>query len=170
MGEGVRWSHRTYEVEGEGATGPYGAYLTVLSIDTIMQLDREEVARDVDRQIREDAEAQNVEIDDASRRTGERGLASGVNSLWFTYRGEAQGDGGLFRSGNEVRIVGEVWPDERSKITVVSVGLAQVEGGNVFTYEDLTRWHQIIEDPRGNVESAAVGDDGLIYNVRSHDG
>jgi hypothetical protein len=169
LGEGVRWTHVTYEVETQDRErGPFAAYLTVLSVDTIMQLDREEVSRDLDRQIREDAEAQNVRIIDGSRRTGERELASGVKTLWFTYRGEAQGGGGLFRSGNEVRIIGEVWPDERSRLTAVTVGLAQVEGGTIFTRTDLTNWHKIIMDPRGSVDGAAQGEDGLIYNVRSH--
>ncbi len=171
LGEGARWSHVSYEVDpprGTFDSGPYPGYLTVLSIDAVMPLDNQEVSGNLDEQVQRDAEEQNVQLDQGSRKSGERNLASGVKTLWFTYRGEAEG-GGLFRSGNEVRVVGEVWPDERSRITVVTVGLSQVEGGFATTHTDHTNWDRIIADPDGAIESRAEGSQGLIYNVRSHD-
>lgn len=170
LGEGARWTYVTYAVDPDaGASGPYPAYLSVLSIDTPQRLDREEVRENLETQVKEDAEEQNVGIDEDSRKSGERNLKSGVRTIWFTYEAEIEGGASLFDSGHKARVVGEVWFDERARITVVVVGLAQVEGsGLIRTYENHEHWVRIIMDPSGGVEGEARGDDGLIYNIRSN--
>lgn len=170
LGEGARWTYVTYAVDpDDSAEGPYPAYLSVLSIDTPKRLDREEVRENLDQQVREDAEEQNVDIDEDSRRNGERNLKSGVRTIWFTYEAEIEGGASLFESGHDAKVVGEVWWDERERITVVAVGLAQVEGSDLLrSYDNDEHWVRIIEDPAGGIESAAQGENGLIYNVRSN--
>ncbi len=169
LGEGARWTYVTYAVDPDaGARGPYPAYLSVLSIDTPKRLDREEVRENLEEQVKVDAEEQNVDIDEQSRQSGERSLKSGVRSIWFTYEAEIEGGASLFESGHDARVVGEVWWDERERITVVAVGLAQVEGSNLLqSFENEEHWVRIIEDPSGGIESSAQGEKGLIYNVRS---
>jgi hypothetical protein len=75
----------------------------------------------------------------------------------------------LFTPGRDAKVIGEAWFDERSKITVVVVGLAQTQGAGLTgqQYRDTTHWHRMVADPGATIQSPGSAD-GLIYNVRSH--
>lgn len=172
-GLAAQWAHVTYEtdppVQGTFDDGPYPASLSVMTIDTPGKMDTEEVSRKVEQQVQENARKQGLILDNASKRQGERDLASGVRSLYFTYDADVGEDRGLFTPGFAARVIGEVWFDEPEATTVVAVGLAQVEGGSALgpTFRDSTTWQRIVADPKGSIGEARA-DNGLIYNVRSH--
>lgn len=172
FGLGAKWAHVTYQVDpprsGPFDDGPYPASLQVMSIDTPGRLDREEVSEKLDRQVRENARAQRLDIDNTSKRSGERDLASGVRTIWFTYDARIASGSTLFDAGRQARVIGEVWYDEAAGVTVVSVGLAQIQGGGATGqyFVDETHWGRIVADPRGSI-GGFRGDDGMIYRVET---
>lgn len=171
LGLAAEWAHVTYQVSpsrsGTLDDGPYPASLQVMTIDTPGRLDREEVAAKLEEQVLENAQAQGVEIDTGSKVQGERNLASGVRSLFFTYHARIGSGSALFDAGREARVIGEVWYDESARVTVLTVGLAQIQGGGATGgyFVDRTHWEKMVADPRGSIEGAN-GEDGLIYNIR----
>lgn len=171
LGIVAEWAHLTYEVNpsqtGVFDDGPYAAALQVFTVDTPGRMDREEVSSKLDEQIRENAEAQRLTIDQGSKRTGERTLDSGVRTIFFTYEARIQAGSPLFDSGMDARIIGEVWYHEPSGNTVVVVGLAQTQGGGATGryFDDRSNWEVMVGDPDGSVEG--VGHDaGMIYHIR----
>lgn len=174
LGLAAEWATVTYEVRptptGAIDNGPYPASLSVMSIETPGRLSREEVVDKLDRQLRANAREAGILIDNASRRSGERNLDSGIRTLYFTYEAEISGSSGLFDPGRAARVIGEVGYDERSKITVVAVGLAQTQGGGAVggSFTNRLHWARLVADPSGSIEGQ-TRDDGLIFNVRSHD-
>jgi hypothetical protein len=172
LGEGMRWSQVTYQVVPADDLldrGPYPASLMVMSIDTPVPLDTADVIANLEEQVRMNAAAEGVVLREATRRSGDRVLANTVHSTWFTYDARISSESSLFTPGRDAKVHGEAFFDGRSKITVVAVGLAQVQGGTVAGqyHRDDTHWRRIVADPDATIVTPAASD-GLVYNVRSH--
>lgn len=171
-GLAASWTVIEYRVTPERKTidsGPYPASLTLMTIDTTSRLEPSEVRDKLERQIRDNAASQDLMLKDGSRAEGTRTLASGVKTTWFHYDAVIGEDSRLFSPGHEARVIGEVGFDERSKITFVAVGLAQVQGSGPTGqyFRDTTHWEKIVQDPDGTIDGH-TGNDGLVWNIRSH--
>lgn len=173
-GLSTQWAEVTYKTDPAGGgrfgEGPYPASLSVISVSTGGPSDREKIAANLDAQIRDNAQGQDLALDDASRREGERKTDGGLTTRYFTYHATIGAGSTLFQQGQEARVIGEVWYDEPSRITVIAVGLAQIQGRGALgqSFIDDTNWARIVADPSGTIEDHAATD-GLIYNVVSHD-
>lgn len=168
LGLGLKRVTLVYEYDESRFNGPYPAAFLVTSLQILGGASRQQLFEELDETLQEVLEKQNVELDEDSRVEGERLLAAGQQTLYFTYEATAEGDGGLFDQGREIRILGEVFNDQRSDLTVLLIGLAQITGPSFLTgAENDTNWEKIVEDPDGTIEGHA-GDAGLAYNVISH--
>ena len=172
LGLAAEWAHVTYAIDPPRGTfddGPYPASLQLMTVDTPGRLDRDDVSGKLEAQVRDNAAKQRLEIDEASRRSGERTLESGVRTLWFTYEARISSGSPLFDAGREARILGEVWFDEPVGATVVAVGLAQVQGGGTAGqyFTDRSSWEALVGDPTGSIEG--VTGQGMVYGARMVD-
>lgn len=168
LGFGSRRVTIVYEYDESRFNGPYPAAFLVTSLKILGGASRQELIQELESSMRDVLEKQNVRLDEDSRTEGERVLARGQETLFFTYEATAEGDGGLFDSGRTIRILGEVFNDHESDLTVLLIGLAQITGESFLTgAENDTNWEKIVEDPRGTIEGYR-GDQGLAHNVVSH--
>lgn len=169
LGLAAEWEHVVYETNVTGFGGPYPASLTLLSLEVLGRLSRGELRDALEEQVRDSAERQGIALEQDSEQRGERRTASRLGTQWFTYRGVASPSADLFNPGQSVRILGEVWNDGRSEISVLAVGMAQTTGpgptGRFFP--DLQSWGKIVADPDGTIDGAR-GTEGLVWNVVSH--
>lgn len=168
LGIGLKRVTLVYEYDESRFNGPYPAAFLVTSLKILGGASRQELFEELDQTLQDVLENQNVELDQDSRVEGERVLAHGQETIYFTYEATAQGDGSLFDQGREIRILGEVFNDQRSDLTVLLIGLAQVTGDSFLTgQENNTNWEKIVEDPEGTIEGYD-GEAGLAYHVISN--
>lgn len=168
LGIGLKRVTLVYEYDDSRFNGPYPAAFLVTSLKILGGASRQELFEELDETLQDVLENQNVELDEDSRVEGERVLAQGQQSIYFTYEATAQGDGSLFDQDRRIRILGEVFNDQRSDLTVLLIGLAQITGPSFLTgQENNTNWEKIVEDPEGTIEGYD-GDAGLAYHVVSH--
>lgn len=149
----------------EGAGHP--GRLTVLSLRGLLSPDREELRDRVKTKLRENAEANGLELSSQTEE-GERTLANGARSFYLTFNATAEAQGSVFASDARVNIVGEVFQCTGGA-TVVVTGSAQVSesesvGGFQTSEEyDPKTWTEIVRDPRGSI--GGFRGQGLIYNI-----
>ena len=107
-----------------------------------------------------------------SKIEGERRIARGHETVYFTYNGTVgKNVSGLFFIDEKVKIIGEVWNCEKSGTSIICVGIAQVTRDFVGQSDEKT-WDDIVQDPSGTFKdkdgNEITGDYGLIYNVICH--
>jgi hypothetical protein len=168
LGIGYQQATRVYTFDENRVNGPYPAQLVVVSIRILGGSSRSDLFERLDEAVQNVMEEEGIELDAASRREGDRTLSQGQDSVWFTYKGQAMGGATFFDQGRQIRILGEVFNDDRSSITVLHIGLAQITGSSILTgQENTSQWSKIVGDPSGTIEGYKRND-GLAHNVVAH--
>lgn len=151
----------------------YPGVLVISTLRAVPSPSGERIKEHVQDAIKTEAEKKGIALS-GSPRTGERTLANGARSSWFTYTGNVSSTGGFFARNAEVKIFGEVFECHAHKTIVATVGMAQVTdertvgpaGGLLPSpnTRDTTTWREIVADPNGAIEGLR-GNDGLAHHV-----
>lgn len=143
--------------------------MSVVSIRSFLDPDREELRDRVEEHIRESAEQNGLEVDRDSRQQGQRTLANEARSFYVAFNATAASQGSVFASDAEVRLLGEVFRCTGGA-TVIVTGSAQISEaesvGGVETGEDYDprTWAEIVRDPSGTIEGHRG--QGLVYRIQ----
>lgn len=141
--------------------------MTVTSVRTFLDPDREELRDRVREQLRENAQRNGLELDEQMRE-GQRRLANDALSYYVTFNGTARAEGSVFASNAEVRLLGEVFRCTGGATVIVTasaqVSEAQSVGG-VPTGEDrdARTWAEIVRDPTGTIDG--YRGQGLVHQI-----
>ncbi|MEA3204384.1 MAG: hypothetical protein QOI63_2066, partial [Thermoplasmata archaeon] len=157
-----------------GSSPPFPALLLVFSLRAVGRPSTEELLHFTHVAVDNATGLRGVRIDQQQSARGQRTLAGGMSTEFFTEEGTSTRPGGLFAVNTKVRIVGEVGYDGRSSTNVISVGIAQVESSrtcplniNCGTTHDEASWIEMVGDPEGSV-SGATSQAGLIDHLVTH--
>ncbi|MHB8605599.1 MAG: hypothetical protein ACYDCK_10135 [Thermoplasmatota archaeon] len=158
-----------YQDAASGGAG-YPGVLYVVTLRAVFTPSPSAVTAKLRDAVSEFASSNNIHLDDSGY-SGARHVATGAASSFFVYNGSVSSSGSLFTTQNaKVKILGEVFPCEATRTSVVAVGLAQITdvrsigGVPVGTNTDLTTWSEIAGDPDGSIENLRDVN-GLVYNV-----
>jgi hypothetical protein len=168
---GVKTAQTDYTHGGAGP--PFPAVLVVFGLRAVGRPSTEDLLRFTHLAVDNETAARGVRIDQKQSSAGQRTLAGGVATTFFTEEGTST-QGGLFTVNTKVRIVGEVGFDGSSSTSIVTVGIAQVEssrgcplGINCGTTHDEVSWIEMVGDPKGSV-GGATAQTGLIDHLVTH--
>lgn len=169
---GVKTAETDYTHSGAGP--PFPAMLVVFSIRTPSGPALDELMRLTHVAVDNETAAQGIRIDQQQSSTGQRTLASGMATRFFTEEGTST-TGGLFGSDTGVRILGEVGFDGLSSTSIVAVGIAQVDSSRTCPLglpcgaptHDEASWAEMVGDPAGSV-GGATSQTGLVENLVTH--
>ncbi len=187
---GVAWTVKNGAVETHGWYGPnkvdtqythtssnppFPGQLVVISLRQGGGYHADElvaIAHDLLRAAAQD----NMTIDGAQTASGERTLASGLETHWIVEQGTVTRNTprGLFKQDSTVRLVAEVGYDGLSSTAVIAIGQAEVGSklqcpliGPCTPQSDLRTWNSLVGDPAGAIDHVK-DPHGLLYNLVTH--
>ena len=142
-----------------------------MTLKTLILANEKELKDNLEKNIKAKTNDYGISIDNDSKIEGERRIARGHETVYFTYNGTVEKNvSGLFFINEKVKIIGEVWNCEKSGTSIICVGIAQITEG--FGQSDEKTWEDIVQDPYGTFKdkdgNEIAGDYGLIYNVICH--
>lgn len=149
----TQWQSTTYEILGN-----YPASLTITTMKTLVQSEKEQLQKDVIHTIETTFTTQIVLTQNSQ---GERLLRNGHTSHYILYTGRD------LRTNDTVRIVGEVWNCDRSGTSILCIGLAYITSNKIPGTINTEQWQKIIGDTQGTLEGM-IDDTGLLFCVRCH--
>jgi len=168
---GAKTAETDYTLSGSGP--PFPAVLQVFSLRTVARPSTQDLLGFVHTAVDNGTDSRGVRIDQAQSAVGQRMLAGGVATQFFTEEGTST-RGGLFPVNTKVRIIGEVGYDGSSSTSVIAVGIAQVESSRTCPLNidcgvsrDEASWTEMVGDPSGSV-GGAVSQTGLIDHLVTH--
>lgn len=180
------WQVTRYPVESKGMWGPkstetrysltppsaqqppFPGVLQLFSLTTQEAPDTTALRELLEEQVDEAMAREGIAELRTLQSSGERTVASGANSQFFVRGGTVQDSGGFFARDVEVRILGEVWRDDKSSTSVIIVAMAQTAVQQFLGDErDLRTWRLLAGDPKGSIDGQ-VHQNGFVYNVVSH--
>lgn len=163
---------------------PYPGVLQVFSIRGGAVADADRLIEFTRTLVDDAAAREGISIDGTQAKDGERRLASGLKTQWFSHLGriEQTSDESLFlpQDGNDlvVRILGEAAYDGKSKTGLVVVAFVQVGTHTdsslpgvlpATQQQDERTWFEVVADTTGHIGGATLPDGrGLITNLRTH--
>ncbi|HEB37440.1 MAG TPA: hypothetical protein ENI14_02115 [Thermoplasmatales archaeon] len=127
--------------------------LTITTIKTLIMMDKEELLKKIDSDIRNTCGDYGITIEGQSKVSGSRMLVNGHESRYVIYNGT--------KNSEDYKIIGEVWSCSYSGISVMCIGMAKISD-----IKGLESWREIAGDPYGSIEG--IKGEGLIYNINCH--
>ena len=155
-----KFSSLTYGIDGK-----YPAYLTVMTIKTLVMMSENDL-RDKTAESIEQALKNDIVVDKTTEISGERMLKNEHNSMYVMYEGNDTSK----NPPEKIKIIGEVWSCGPSGTSVICIGVAQITDNLHDNSEvNISHWEKIVRDNVGTFGIAGFhGEDGLIYNVICH--
>jgi len=155
-----KFSSLTYRTDGK-----YPAYLTIMTIKTLVVMSENEL-RDKTAESIEQSLEKGIVVDKATKVSGERMLKNEHNTMYIMYDGNDNSK----NPPEKIKIIGEVWNCGPSGTSVICIGFAQITDNLHDNSEvNISQWEKIVRDEVGTfVTESFRGEDGLIYNVICH--
>ena len=154
-----KWCSITYTYDGK-----YPAYLTVTTIKTIVMMNEEYLQKKTSETI-EEAIADNIEINKTAMIEGERFLKNGCKTMYIVYNGTTNDK----EPYEKVKIIGEVWTNGPTGVSIICIGFAQItDFSDDINEVNYVNWGKIVNDLSGTFGQNFIGEDGLIYNISSY--
>lgn len=155
-----KFSSLTYKIDGK-----YPAYLTVITIKTLVMMNENEL-RDKTMEVIEQAFEAGITVDEYTEVSGERMLKNGHKTMYIIYDGNDTSKS----PSEKIKVIGEVWNCGTSGTSIICIGLAQITDNAHNNPEiNISYWGKIIMDDAGTFGTGGFqGTNGLIYNVICH--
>ena len=155
-----KFSSLTYRIDGK-----YPAYLTIMTIKTLVMMSENEL-RDKTAESIEQALEKGIVMDKATEVSGERMLKNEHNTMYIMYDGNDTSK----NPPEKIKIIGEVWSCGTSGTSVICIGFAQITDNLHDNSEvNISQWEKIVRDEVGTFGTGSLcGEGGLIYNVICH--
>jgi len=155
-----KFSSLTYRIDGK-----YPAYLTIMTIKTLVMMSENEL-RDKTAESIEQALEKGIVVDKATEISGERMLKNEHNTIYVMYDGNDTSK----NPPEKIKIIGEVWSCGASGTSVICIGFAQITDNLHDNSEvNISQWEKIVRDEVGTFGTGSLcGEGGLIYNVICH--
>jgi hypothetical protein len=155
-----KFSSLTYRIDGK-----YPAYLTIMTIKTLVMMSENEL-RDKTAESIEQTLEKGIVVDKATEVSGGRILKNEHNTMYVMYDGNDTSK----NPPEKIKIIGEVWSCGTSGISIICIGIAQITDNLHDNSEvNISHWEKIVRDNVGTFGIAGFhGEDGLIYNVICH--
>jgi len=155
-----KFSSLTYRIDGK-----YPAYLTIMTIKTLVMMSENEL-RDKTAESIEQALEKGIVVDKATEVSGGRMLKNEHNTMYVMYDGNDTSK----NPPEKIKIIGEVWSCGTSGTSVICIGVAQITDNLYDNSEvNISHWEKIVRDNVGTFGIVGFhGEDGLIYNVICH--
>lgn len=160
-GLGGRSKETRYTFDSNGTNPPFPGTMQVFSIRAITKLSSGELLAEARKAVDQAAKEFFVSYGDEES-NGQRTLASGVPTRWFTFAGQTNEGGLLFDDAVKTRIFGEVGHDGRSDTSFVVVAIVQVERQpqcpvlSCAPQHSEATWIQVVGDKEGAVGGATT--------------
>ena len=155
-----KFSSLTYRIDGK-----YPAYLTIMTIKTLVMMSENEL-RDKTAESIEQTLEKGIVVDKATEVSGGRMLKNEHNTMYVMYDGNDTSK----NPPEKIKIIGEVWSCGTSGTSVICIGVAQITDNLHDNSEvNISHWEKIVRDEVGTFGTGDFqGEDGLIYNVICH--
>lgn len=155
-----KFSSLTYKIDGN-----YPAYLTVITIKTLVMMSENEL-RDKTMEVIEQAFEDGITVDEDTEVSGERVLKNEHNTMYVIYDGNDTSKS----PSEKIKIIGEVWNCGTSGTSIICIGLAQItDNAHNNSGVNISYWEKIVMDKAGTFGTGGFqGVDGLVYNVICH--
>ena len=155
-----KFSSITYRFDGK-----YPAYLTIVTIKTLVMMSENEL-RDKTAESIELALEKGIVVDKTTEVSGGRMLENGHNTMYVLY----DGDDTSKNPPEKIKIIGEVWSCGTSGTSMICIGVAQITDNLHDNSEiNVSHWEKIVRDEVGTFGTGDFqGEDGLIYKVICH--
>ena len=155
-----KFSSLTYRIDGK-----YPAYLTIMTIKTLVMMSENEL-RDKTTESIERALEKGIVVDKTTEISGERMLKNEHNTMYVMYDGNDTSK----NPPEKIKIIGEIWSCGTSGTSVICIGVAQITDNLHDNSEvNISHWEKIVRDEVGTFGTGDFqGEDGLMYNVICH--
>lgn len=155
-----KFSSLTYRIDGK-----YPAYLTIMTIKTLVMMSENEL-RDKTADSIEQALEKGIVVDKTTGISGGRILKNEHNTMYVMYDGNDTSK----NPPEKIKIIGEIWNCGTSGTSVICIGVAQITDSLHDNSEvNISYWGKIVRDGVGTFGTGDFqGEDGLIYNVICH--